>query len=76
MYEVIDIVGPLSLATKRSYERTTVSQSVNQSVNQNHFFSKTADIIFMKFYINFWFLKGENVIQSRKTFLGKSQKYL
>ena len=50
--------------------------SCSESVNQNHFFSKTADIIFMKFYINFWFLKGENVIQSRKTFLGKSQKYL
>ena len=37
------------------------SQSVNQSVSQNHFFSKTAHRMFMKFHINFSFLKDKNV---------------
>ena len=69
MYQVIDIVGPLFLGTKGSYESTTVSQSVSQSGSQNHFFSKTADRIFMKFHINFQFLKDKNVIQSRKNLI-------
>ena len=40
--------------------------SASQSVNQNHFFLKTADRIFMKFHINFWFLKDKKVIQLEK----------
>ena len=39
----------------------SVSQSLN--LNQNHFFSKTADRIFMKFHTNVWFLKGKKVTQ-------------
>ena len=46
--------------------------SASQSVNQNHFFSKTADRIFMKFHTNFWFLKDKKVIQAGKNlFWGK-----
>ena len=33
--------------------------SASQSVNQNHFFSKTTDRIFIKFHTNFWFLKDK-----------------
>ena len=40
--------------------------SVTQSGSQNHFFSKTADRIFIKFLINFWFLEDKKMIQSRK----------
>ena len=40
--------------------------SASQSLNQNHFFSKTADRNFMKFHINFWFLKDKKVIQPGK----------
>ena len=39
---------------------------VTQSGSQNHFFSKTADRIFIKFLINFWFLEDKKMIQSRK----------
>ena len=38
--------------------------SANQSVNQNHLFSKTADRIFIKFLVNFCFLKDKKVIQA------------
>ena len=37
--------------------------SANQSVNQNHLFSKTADITFIKSHVNFCFLKDKKVIQ-------------
>ena len=40
--------------------------SVSQSGSQYHFFSKTADRVFMKFHINVWFLK---VRQSRKNII-------
>ena len=40
----------------------------NQSVNQNHFFSKTADRIFMKFHTNFWFLNDKKLIQPGKSY--------
>ena len=40
--------------------------SANQSVNQNHFFSKTADRIFMKSHTNFWFLNDKKLIQPEK----------
>ena len=43
--------------------------SANQSLNQNHFFSKTADRNFMKFHINFWFLKDKKVIQPGKNLI-------
>ena len=43
-----------------------VPLSANQSVNQNYFFKKTADRIFIKFHKNFWFLKDKKVIQSGK----------
>ena len=43
--------------------------SASQSVNQNHFFSKTADRIFMKFHTNFWFLKDKKVIQPGKNLI-------
>ena len=50
--------------------------SASQSVNQNHFFSKTADRIFMKFHTNFWFLKDKKVIQPGKILIfGKKLKY-
>ena len=46
--------------------------SVSQSVSQNHLFSKTADRIFMKFHIKFWFLNNKKVIQPGKNLiLGK-----
>ena len=68
---VIDIVGPLSLGKKGSYESTTVSQSVSQLIKTT-FFSKTADMIFMKFHIKFWFLQDKKVIQPGKNLiLGK-----
>ena len=40
--------------------------SISQSVNQNHFFSKTADRIFIKFHTNFWDVKYKKVIQPGK----------
>ena len=40
--------------------------SASQSVNQNHFFQKTTDRIFMKFHTNFWFLKDKKVMQPGK----------
>ena len=43
--------------------------SASQSVNQNHFFSKTADSIFMKFHTNFWFLQDKEVIQPGKNLI-------
>ena len=43
--------------------------SASQSVNQNHFFSKTPDRRFMKFHTNFWFVKDKKVIQPRKNFI-------
>ena len=43
--------------------------SANQSVNQNHLFSKIADRIFMKFHTNFWFLKGKKMIQPVKNLI-------
>ena len=55
------------------------SQSVNQSVSQNHFFSKTADRIFMKFHINFSFLKDKNVkkkYSQEKSFWEKPEIFL
>ena len=36
--------------------------SSSQSVNQNHFFSKTVDRIFVKFHTSFWFLKDKKLI--------------
>ena len=49
--------------------------SASQSVDQNHFFSKTADRIFMKFHANFWFLKNKKVIQPGKNLiLGKKSE--
>ena len=43
--------------------------SASQSVNQNHFFSKTADRIFMKFHTNFWFLNDKKVMQPGKNLI-------
>ena len=43
--------------------------SASQSLNQNYFFSKTADRIFMKFNTNFWFLKDKKVIQPGKNLI-------
>ena len=43
--------------------------SASQSVNQNPFFSKTADSIFMKFHTNFWFLQDKEVIQPGKNLI-------
>ena len=43
--------------------------SANQSVNQNHFFSKATDRIFMKFHTNFWFLKSKKLIQPVKNLI-------
>ena len=43
--------------------------SATQSVNQNHFFSKTADRIFMIFHLNFCFLKDKKVIQPGKNLI-------
>ena len=40
--------------------------SVSQSANQSHFLSKIADIVFMKCYINVWFLKDKKLMLSRK----------
>ena len=48
--------------------------SVSQSVNQNQFFSKTADRIFTKFHTNFWFLKDKKVIPPRKNHFGKKSE--
>ena len=49
--------------------------SANQTVNQNHFFSKTADRIFMKFHTNFWFLNDKKLIQPGKNLiLGKKSE--
>ena len=45
--------------------------SASQSVNQNHFFSKTTDRIFIKFHTNFWFLKDKKVTPPRKNHFGK-----
>ena len=46
--------------------------SASQSLNRNHFLSKTGDRIFVKFRTNFWFLKDKKVIQPGKTLiLGK-----
>ena len=44
-------------------------QSASQSVNQNHFFSKTAEKNFMKFYTNVWFLKDKKLIQPGKNLI-------
>ena len=51
--------------------------SASQSVNQNHFFQKTTDRIFMKFHTNFWFLKDKKVMQPGKIliFWKKPEKY-
>ena len=43
--------------------------SASKSVCQNNFFSRTADTIFMKFHINFWFLKDKKVIQPGKNLI-------
>ena len=43
--------------------------SISQSVNQNHFFSKTADRIFIKFHTNFWNVKEKKVIQPGKNLI-------
>ena len=43
--------------------------SASQSVNQNHFFSKIADRIFMKFHTTFWFLQDKEVIQPGKNLI-------
>ena len=43
--------------------------SANQSVNQNHLFSKTADITFIKSHVNFCFLKDKKVIQPRQNLI-------
>ena len=48
--------------------------SASQSVNQNHFFSKTANIIFTKFHPDFWFLKDKKVIPPRKNHFGKKSE--
>ena len=48
--------------------------SASQSVNQNQFFSKTADRIFTKFHTNFWFLKDKKVIPPRKNHFGKKSE--
>ena len=48
--------------------------SASQSVNQNHFFSKTANIIFTKFHTDFWFLKDKKVIPPRKNPFGKKSE--
>ena len=44
-------------------------QSASQSVNQNHFFSKTAERKFMKFYTNVWFLKDKKLMQPGKSLI-------
>ena len=44
-------------------------QSASQSVNQNHFFSKTAERNFIKFYTNAWFLKDKKLIQPGKNLI-------
>ena len=44
-------------------------QSASQSVNQNHFFLKTAERNFMKFYTNVWFLKDKKLIQPGKNLI-------
>ena len=56
------LIGPLLLGKTRSYEITTVNQSVSQSV-KNHFFIKTAHRIFIIYHLNLWCLKGEKVTQ-------------
>ena len=49
--------------------------SASHSESQNHFFSQTAERIFMKFPIKFWFLLDEKVIQLGKNLiLGKKLK--
>ena len=45
--------------------------SASQSVNENHFFSKTTDRIFIKFHTNFWFRKDKKVTPPRKNHFGK-----
>ena len=42
--------------------------SASQSVNQNHFFSKTTDWI-MEFHTTFWFLKDKKVIDPGKNLI-------
>ena len=43
--------------------------SGSESVNQNQFYSKTSNRIFMKFYANFWFLKDRKVMQPGKNLI-------
>ena len=43
--------------------------SASHSDSQNHFFSQTAERIFMKFLIKFWFLLNEKVIQLGKNLI-------
>ena len=52
--------------------------SASQSLNRNHFLSKTGDRIFVKFRTNFWFLKDKKVIKPGKTliFRKKSEIFL
>ena len=44
-------------------------QSASQSVNQNHFFLKTAERNFMKFYTNVWILKDKKLILPGKSLI-------
>ena len=46
----------------------------SQSVNRNHFFSKIADRIFIKFHTNFWFLMNKKVVPPRKNHFGKKSE--
>ena len=43
--------------------------SASQSLNLNHFFSKIAYRIFMKFQTSFWFFKDKKVIQPGKNLI-------
>ena len=65
------ILLDLRLQAKRDLMKAPLSASC--SVSQNHFFSKTADRIFMKFYISFWFPKDTKVIQPGKYIISQKK---